>query len=275
MQFYELGFSPVPVESGTKTPLARWREFQTCRPTPEQIRSWGWRWPDTNIMLVLGRLSNLFVIDVDGSDAHEALGRACGPLDHVPMAISGSGEPHRYHLYFRYPPFETQAKITPWCQTLEFRGQGGTIIAPPSIHPSGYPYRWVAGRSVFEMPLPELPSNVREALHRDALQRLSRRQPPPSGDATTTPIIRCSRMHHETKRFLEGRYAHQSGWNNRLFQAACDLCGCNVPFEKAKAALLKGAKPQTGQDETKAIATIESAYSEPRMARVDYLNSRN
>lgn len=275
MRFYELGFSPLPAEPGSKMPLIKWREFQTQRPTQQQIELWGRQWPNANIMLVLGPVGNLFAIDVDGTEAHTALCRACPALTQAPMALSGSGQPYRYHLYFRHPSISTRAKITPWCSTLEFRGLGGTIIAPPSIHPSGNRYRWAPGRSVFEMPLPELPPNVREALRRHAQQQAERRLPSPGDDATTTPIIRCSRMHHETQRFLEGRYAHASGWNDRLFQAACDLCGCNVPFEQAKVALLKSAKPRTPEDETQAIATIESAYSERRMATIDYLQSRN
>jgi hypothetical protein len=68
-----------------------------------------------------------------------------------------------------------------------------------------------------------------------------------------------------TAEFLSGKHAHANGsWNEKLFQAACDLAAHGVPLEQARPRLLKGASPDTPNDEQIAIASIESAYSEPR-----------
>jgi hypothetical protein len=40
---------------------------------------------------------------------------------------------------------------------LDLRGDGGVIIAPPSIHPSGEPYRWRPGHAPEEVGLAPMP----------------------------------------------------------------------------------------------------------------------
>ena len=67
-----------------------------------------------------------------------------------------------------------------------------------------------------------------------------------------------------TRAFLEGRYADAGGWNGRLFRAACDLAGRDVPVDVASALLLAGARPWTGADADAAQRTIASAYAQPR-----------
>ena len=40
---------------------------------------------------------------------------------------------------------------------LDLRGDGGVIVAPPSVHPSGKPYAWVPGLGPDEQPPASLP----------------------------------------------------------------------------------------------------------------------
>ncbi|MEE9587452.1 MAG: bifunctional DNA primase/polymerase [Hyphomicrobiaceae bacterium] len=42
-------------------------------------------------------------------------------------------------------------------QGIDLRGDGGYIVAPPSIHPSGRLYEWVPGRMPDEITLAPLP----------------------------------------------------------------------------------------------------------------------
>ncbi|HEY5646962.1 MAG TPA: bifunctional DNA primase/polymerase, partial [Pseudomonadales bacterium] len=50
------------------------------------------------------------------------------------------------HLYFAHPGGALPNRVDLF-RGIDFRGDGGVIVAPPSIHPSGGRYRWVEGRS--------------------------------------------------------------------------------------------------------------------------------
>jgi hypothetical protein len=67
-----------------------------------------------------------------------------------------------------------------------------------------------------------------------------------------------------TRRFLGGEFAEGPKWNERLFQAACDLCGRGVPVDEATPLLLEVARPWNEGEEALARRTIESAFSSPR-----------
>src|SRR5690606_22440033 len=66
-----------------------------------------------------------------------------------------SGRSHRRHLYFRYPDDGTKIgrhiKING--AALDVLGDGGYVVAPPSIHPkTGKPYRWLNDREIAPLP---------------------------------------------------------------------------------------------------------------------------
>ena len=169
------------------------------------------------IAVVLGPVRRLLVIDVDGTEAHDALVDRLGSEPLAPKAFSGSRKPDRYHLFFRCPDIPTKAKSTPWHAKLEFRGKGGIVIIPPSLHKSGHRYAWADGRSPDDLPLPELPAEIVTAL------QSTRPTPPPAQDPGEVKIENASPT---TRVFLTGAYADGPDWNGRLFRAACDLADC-------------------------------------------------
>ena len=131
--------------------------------------------------------------------------------------------------------FPTKAKATPWHPKLEFRGQGGVLVLPPSVHPSGQRYVWSPGQSLDEVPLPAPPPLIAAAWN------------PP---AKLPPVAAVSvSVHHQlaaspsTQEFLAGKWVNGPGWNDRLFLAACDLCGRRMSREEAELLLLAGAQP--------------------------------
>lgn len=151
------GWCVLPLRARDKRPLIAWEALQSERPTPEQVADWFSRWPAANIGIVAGEISNLVVLDIDpkhGGDASlERLERRFGPLPETVEVTTGGGG---RHLYFTHPGglIRNRAGLA---QGIDLRGDGGYIVAPPSIHPSGHPYVWAEGRSPEDVALAALP----------------------------------------------------------------------------------------------------------------------
>lgn len=254
LAYLERGWSVVPQRPGEKKPTIRWKPYQTVLPSIHELRRWFRHWPSAGLAVILGAVSALFVIDVDGSEAHAALLRHLGEEPLAPKALSGSRKPDRYHLFFRCPPCPTKAKTTPWHPQLEFRGQGGIVVIPPSLHKSGHRYEWAPGRSPADLALPEVPQAILAALQTKG--RSSNQEPVAAADG-----LRAS---PSTRRFLAGKYADGPKWNDRLYRAACDLAARGVAPEQAEPLLLAGARPWNESERETALRTIRSAYSQTR-----------
>jgi hypothetical protein len=159
------GLSVIPLVPKSKKALIKWKVYQTQAPTLEEINQWWRTWPNAGMGVVLGPVSGVFAVDVDGKDAHDELIRRLGTEPVAPKILTGSGKPFRYQLLFRHPDgVYTRAKVTPWHEQLEFRGQGGLTVLPPSVHQSGKRYRWEAGRSLDELELGDVPPLILDAL---------------------------------------------------------------------------------------------------------------
>lgn len=153
------GWSVVPVEPRGKRPLVRWKAFQKKRATPDEVRGWFERWPDANVSVVTGRLSGLIVVDVDprhGGDTSLAdLEREHGPLPATVESATGGGG---RHLYFAHPGAGEIHNRVGFVAGVDVRGDGGSIVAPPSIHASGKRYAWKKGRAPDDIDPAPLPS---------------------------------------------------------------------------------------------------------------------
>lgn len=99
---------------------------------------------DLNIAIRTGEVSNFFVLDVDsrkGGDESIAKLQTYGELPPAPCSITGGG----YHILFAYPGIKITSRsqaFGPELPGLDVRGDGGYIIAPPSLHASGKKYEW-------------------------------------------------------------------------------------------------------------------------------------
>ncbi len=152
------GWSLVPMAPRGKQPLLSWLEFQQRRASDDEIRGWFRRWPEANIAVVTGEISNIVVLDIDPRHGGEAslalLEDEIGPIPSTVEALTGGGG---RHLYFAYPGrrVRNRAGLRPG---IDLRGDGGIIIVPPSVHPSGKRYAWAGGHSPAEAdpaPLPD------------------------------------------------------------------------------------------------------------------------
>src|SRR3989344_1801406 len=119
--------SVIPVGKDKK-PLINWKEYQTRLVSQSEAFEWWQKWPDANIGIVTGKISGITVIDVE----------AGGDISRFPSTTiirTGGGG---WHLYYRYcPGMENKTRVFP---LRDVRGDGGYVVAPPSIHSSGKKY---------------------------------------------------------------------------------------------------------------------------------------
>ncbi len=158
LDYLSRGWSVIPVRSREKRPLVNWQDYQQRRPTEEEVRAWFTTWPDANIGIVTGAVSGLVVLDIDPAhDGVASLGqlqRRHGPLPTTVEAVSGGGG---RHLYFAHPGGLVRNRVA-LAPGIDVRGDGGMIVAPPSIHSSGKRYAWRKGHAPGEIPLAPLPT---------------------------------------------------------------------------------------------------------------------
>lgn len=144
---FDLGFSVFPIEHGGKKPLGPWKAYQTERASLDTVRQWAGR--ESNVGIATGAVSGLIVLDLDSDEAvREAEKRG---LPDTIVARTGKGR----HVYFRHPggTIGNRAGLLPgW----DIRGDGGYIVAPGSVHPSGAVYSWHNPPGLFELaPMPD------------------------------------------------------------------------------------------------------------------------
>jgi hypothetical protein len=152
------GWSVIPIEPRGKRPLAAWLQFQQRRADADEIAAWFARWPDANVGIVTGAVSQLVVLDIDaahgGLQSLAALEGEHGALPRTIEAVTGGGGRHRYFAHTQ-PPLHNRVGLRPG---IDLRAEGGCVVAPPSMHPSGRRYAWAPGRAPDDTPLAPLPA---------------------------------------------------------------------------------------------------------------------
>jgi putative DNA primase/helicase len=125
---------------------------------PDRVRDWWRAWPDANIGIATGAKSGLFVLDVDEVTGGRAALEALTALhDELPKTLTVVTGGRGLHLYFRHPGqhiANSAGKIGPG---LDVRGDGGYIVAPPSLHRTCRRYGWDTERDPGRVALAEAP----------------------------------------------------------------------------------------------------------------------
>lgn len=143
------GLSVIPLVG--KRPPEEWTYYQSNIASKQQIALWWGMYRDANVGIVTGSISSLFVIDFDYdavktfTGAYSIITRHLG--DDFVVSKTGKG----FHCIIR----TNEAKMlrnrkiakTPDGILIETRGEGGYIVAPPSIHPdTGAQYHFTNGK---------------------------------------------------------------------------------------------------------------------------------
>lgn len=168
IEYAKKGFAVFPLKYRDKVPLTR-NGCKDATTDAAQIKAWWQKYPNANIGLATGSVSqNVFVIDLDidedrGIDGYHSLEdwqREHGDFPETWTAITGRGG---YHLYYRgNGKVKNRAGII---DGVDIRGNGGYVVAPPSIHKNGNRYEWEYSPDEFE--IAKADNNVEYFLNHD------------------------------------------------------------------------------------------------------------
>jgi Mrp family chromosome partitioning ATPase len=144
LDYARRGWRVFPVVPGGKIPLGALAPEGCHSATTSEvvIRAWWADAPDANIGVATGEKSGLLVLDVDSDAGGDlSLERLMAEHGHIPrtvLAITGGGGKHHY---FAYP---TKGRLGNSAGRLgaglDTRGDGGYVVAPPSLTTG--PYEW-------------------------------------------------------------------------------------------------------------------------------------
>lgn len=220
VSYARLGLLVFPCAPRSKTPLTP-RGCKDASDDLDQVTAWWTQWPDANIGIACGEMSGLFVVDIDGPEGEAslaALEKKNGALPVVPEVRTGKGR----HLYFRHFPGarNSASKLGDFIDT---RGDGGYVIAPPSLHPSGAQYAWAPGAGPRDRRRPDAPEWLAAAnVKREAPRRESTWAPSSEKDAERSRKY-CLGALESAHRELAT--THPGARNERLRDAAYALGG--------------------------------------------------
>ena len=188
------GYAVFPCAPRGKQPITA-NGCKDATRDPEQIRAWWQRTPAANIGIATGKPSGIVVLDVDededkGISGGESLKLWEGEFGALPdtwQILTGGGGTH--YLFRTDREVRNRAGML---EGVDVRGDGGYIIAPPSIHPSGRAYVWEESSRDLREPAPlpeelyllmtghgregprfELPARIGEGQRNDLLFRLA------------------------------------------------------------------------------------------------------
>ncbi len=141
-----------PPEKRGKNPMTRWKQCQDELPSKADVAGWWSRWPAANIGMATGKLSGVIVLDCDSGEARQdALER--GGLEKTPAVWTGT--PGGIHFWIEHPGYDVRNFVRE-IEGTDFRGDGGYVLLPPSVHRNhGAVYRWnehTVGRKLARVP---------------------------------------------------------------------------------------------------------------------------
>jgi len=219
--------------------VSEWQKKATS--DMKQIDAWWKRWPEANIGIATGEGSGLAVVDVDDLRDLESLEMLYDDLPRMVTTRTGSGG---MHIFMKHPgggrKIKSQAGVIDGFR-IDARGEGGYIIAPPSVNAKGS-YTEASG-ILGETELPEIPDEWLPLLLDQGCRPSGRRER--SGLTVPEMISEGSR-------------------NDTLFKFACSLrekgCGEETIKASVEALNLEQCDPPLDDDEVHTLVKSALQY---------------
>lgn len=138
---WAVSVSVIPVPEREKAAKITWKRYQSELPSDAELVSW---FSSPSNMAIVTGWQGLTVVDFDDMDVHNDW------LDYNPLAALVQQytyqveTSHGRHVYVRLPDATKSRPLlkqdgSKW--GVDIKSRGGYVLAPPSIHPSGLPYR--------------------------------------------------------------------------------------------------------------------------------------
>jgi len=235
--YAEQGWKVFPCKPNQKIPATR-NGFKDASRDPTQIKQWFDRHPDQNIAAATGFESGMIALDIDkkvtdGFGSLQSWEADHGALPATLTSRTPSGGEHRIFRYPNGPRISCRTAVRPG---LDFRGDDGYIVVPPS-RINGAEYEWVVDEEPAEAP-PSLIELITRAGHNGA------------------------RLNH---RLITGGVVPQGERNDLTFRYACTLRRSRVPYDDALKLVLEFAatRCQPPLEPEEAGRCLDSAYRYP------------
>lgn len=226
-----------------KHPIGKWKHRQKTRATPIELTELFERHPTANVGLVTGSVSDLVVLDMDDPSLLASVPAVEQIVSSIEGPVCATGrEGGGFHIYFRHPDYPTTNTVRR-LPGLDGRGEGGYVVAPPSVHHSGKVYHFMEGFGL-QRPLPLLPDELRPLFSSQQTETQS-----PYGEAALKREVEAVRMAPEGQR---NATLNQAAFNLGQLVALAELQQSTVEQELGLAAQAAGLT----QNETR--ATIAS-----------------
>ena len=229
------GWAVCPLKPRDKVPASA-HGLKDATTDPARIREWWSRMPRANVGIATGSRSGGIIVldfDVDDETGEDGLATlrewelANGELPETVCSETGRGG---MHAIYRTDEPEGVRNSTNAAKGVDVRGEGGYIVAPPSIHPSGAAYAWENDPDEFEVA--EVDEKVLDFL------RFARARSTEGQRAAAAP---------KTSEVKKGDR------NNTVYRYACSLRAKAVPEDEIRAAALRynldNCKPPISADE--------------------------
>lgn len=153
LRYAKRGWAVFPLNG--KKPFER-GGFHLATTDRAQIKKWWRKWPDANIGIACNSQHGPIVVDIDGPSGHVLREQL-----NLPATREAQSRKGRAHLY--YDPLTDGTPVARMIRPLKGKdgkkieldllGDGGYVIAPPSVHPdTGRKYKWTTTLRLVPMP---------------------------------------------------------------------------------------------------------------------------
>lgn len=248
-----------------KHPLVR-RGLYEATTDAHLIKEWWRRWRSANIGVATGAESGVAVIDIDLPAAFASL----HPLMEagISVTLTGLTGGGGVHLFYEMDDTElgNSAGRLPGLDRelpgIDLRGNGGYVVAPPSVHKSGHCYGWLDPATPLVAQPPWLKQPMRVSV---AISDVTRADFEGDGTPYGLAVLR-----DETDRLRSAQTGTRNHTLNRCAFVLAQLVAGGELLEGAVRASVLGVALAIGLEEAEARQTIDSAFDaglgRPRVA---------
>lgn len=151
MEYLEWGWRVFPVRG--KAPLTA-HGFKDATTDPAEIDRWLKQFPDCGWAVATGETSGIVVLDIDPRNGGDP------DLLDLPATLASRTGGGGLHFFFCANGHAVRSSSNKIAKGIDVKANGGYVVLPPSIHPSGKAYEW----QDIDQPIADLPDGLVDTL---------------------------------------------------------------------------------------------------------------